>query len=86
MVRQMNVLTRLIISTWGALWTYARYIYIVVVRPAITYALSIWYTPRDLKTDNQNIINDLTRIQNKCLRTITGTYKITKIEVLENET
>jgi hypothetical protein len=82
---QMSAVTRLTQSTWGASFVRARQIYTAVVRPTMSYGAEVWYDPDDARVGRNKQIYPLQVIQNKCLRTITGAYKTTNIQVLEHE-
>ena len=82
---QMSAVTRLTQSTWGASFARARQIYAAVVRPAMSYGAEVWYDPNDTRVGRNKLVYPLQVIQNKCLRTITGAYKTTNIQVLEHE-
>ena len=87
-VTQMAALTRLTASTWGASFQKARMIYSAVVRPAILYRCSTWYSlPEWIKPKeiSKTKLRQLDIAQNLCLRTIAGAYKLTPIAVLEYE-
>jgi len=79
-------LHRITTSTWGATFKRAKLVYIAVVRPAITYAAPIWFSPAGAEATKNNLIDKLDKIQNRCLRTIAGAYKATPIPLLESET
>jgi hypothetical protein len=58
-----------------------------VIRPLLAYGAAIWHTPSSGSTgDPKGLVVKLRRIQNKCLRTITGAYKATPTAALETET
>ena len=85
--QQCRALTSLSGSTWGASFARARLIYSAVVRPCLTYGATIWAplegTLRPAK--HQWIGEPLERIQQKCLRTVTGAFKATSRRFLEKE-
>jgi hypothetical protein len=62
-----------------------RLLYAAIVRPAMAYGIQSWYTGQDGKKAKSNL-QQLERIQNKCLRRITGGYKRTPRAALERET
>src|SRR5437016_14563525 len=64
----------------------AKLVYIAVVQLAITYATPIWFSLAGAEATKNNLIDKLDKIQNQCLRTITGAYKATPIPLLESET
>jgi Reverse transcriptase (RNA-dependent DNA polymerase)/Endonuclease-reverse transcriptase len=80
---QVNALTRLSGSTWGLPMIQARHVYTSVIRPAIAYAAHTWHQPMAEKGQGVRLTRELQRIQNKCLRVITGAYKATPISSLE---
>jgi hypothetical protein len=59
MVKQTKALTKLTTSTWGASFARARHIYITIVRPAITYASPVWFSPHESKHHNRSIVKKL---------------------------
>ena len=85
MTSQSLALTKISTSTWGASFAKARQVYTAVVRPAMTYGSTVWHTPREIKK-NKATTSKLSVMQNKCLRTVTGAFKATPVEVLEAET
>lgn len=85
--RQIGALARITASTWGAAFVRARQVYSSVVRPLLAYRAATWYTPTSGSTRKlKGLANKLQRIQNKCLRTMTGAYRATPIASLETET
>lgn len=81
----MASITRLTKSTWGATFAKARQIYAAVVRPVLAYGCPVWFSPGDERANRNRLIYPLQTVQNKCLRTITGAYRTTKVQVLEHE-
>jgi hypothetical protein len=57
-----------------------------MVRPAVTYGASTWYTPPGVQGARKGTAKKLQAIQGKCLRVITGAYRATATEALEIET
>jgi hypothetical protein len=92
METQTNALSRTTASTWGATFARARQIYSAVIRPALTYASTIWHTPTPKeeharrKRQAAGPVAKLKKIQNKCLRVVAGAYRATPVSVLETET
>ena len=72
-------------STWGVTFQKAREVYRAVVTPMLTFAASIWYTPKNLKGASEKHVDKLAVIQNNCLRTVLGAYRATPVQVLEAE-
>jgi hypothetical protein len=60
-------------------------IYAAVVRPVLAYGFPVWFSLRDERANRNRLIYPLQTVQNKCLRTITGAYKMTNVQVLEHE-
>lgn len=81
----MASITRLTKSTWGATFAKARQIYAAVVRPVLSYECPVWFSLGDERANRNRLIYPLQTVQNKCLRTITGAYKRTNVQVLEHE-
>jgi hypothetical protein len=82
---QTFALTRLTSSTWGAPLNSCRLLYTPIVRPAITYASNVWYSPLGMPYARKYVMKDLMPLQNNCLRAISGAYRATPISNLEVE-
>ena len=82
----VNALRTITGSIWSCSLEAGKQVYETVVRPAITYAASVWYALEGVKGHRKGIRAKLQKIQEKCLRMITGAYKITSTEALEVET
>jgi hypothetical protein len=80
----MASITLLTKSTWGATFVKARQIYAAVVRPVLAYGCPVWFSRGDERANRNRLIYPLQTVQNKCLRTITGAYKTTNVQVLEH--
>jgi len=63
----------------------ARLVYSSVVRPAITFGASVWYTPQGIETARKAIDKKLEILQNKSLRTVLGAYRAVNTRILEKE-
>ena len=72
-------------STWGATFARCRTVYSMVIRPMLTFAASIWHQSQGTKEFSRTPARKLGKIQNDCLRKVTGAYKATPIPVLEAE-
>lgn len=83
---QMRSITSLTHSTWGATFHKARMLYSAIVRPSITYGSQIWAQEGQKGKIPERVVQPLRKIQNRCLRTITGAYKSTSQKALEHET
>jgi hypothetical protein len=83
-VAAFEALSRITASTWGAGMEKARLLYTAVVRPAIMYGVQSWHTGIDGRKAKARI-QELEKIQNKCLRRVTGAYKRTPRAALERE-
>ena len=86
-VQQCRALTALSGSTWGASFAKARLIYSAVVRPYLTYGATIWAPLQGtLRPAKRHWIGEpLERIQQQCLRAVTGAFKATNHQALEKE-
>ena len=84
-MNQKRALECLAGSIWGATFTKCRTVYNMVVRPMLTFAALIWHHPRGIEGFSKKPLEKLTKIQNGCLRRITGAYRATPIPVLEAE-
>src|SRR5208337_1669020 len=62
----------------------ARELYTKVVRNAITYGVSAWYTP-SREGEPRGIASRLFTKQSRCLRTVAGVYLTTPIYCLKRE-
>lgn len=82
---QMLAMNRLGASTWGATFSKARTIYTSVVRPALTYAASIWHR-RGKHGRLAGRERRLEIMQNQALRNISGAFKKTSTRTIEAET
>jgi hypothetical protein len=63
----------------------ARLLYTAVVRPAILYGTQEWSIRDAAATRPSHLLKPLEKIQNSCLRKITGAYKRTPRAMLEKE-
>ena len=82
---QIASLTRLTTSVYGCSYSKSRQLYKQVVLPAISYATQIWHSPKGFGMKERIKLDALEKLQNKCLRIITGGYKATAIEDLQRE-
>jgi hypothetical protein len=64
----------------------SRLLYNAVVRPAMLYGSQVWSTQGNREPLPNSTIKPLQRVQNQCLRRITGAYKRTLTAALERET
>jgi hypothetical protein len=78
-------LARLMGSTWGPKWKYAKLLYTAAVRPILTYAAPIWSISHAGEPQPQSKLLPLIGVQNRCLRLIMGGYKRTPQAALERE-
>ena len=51
----------------------------------LVYGCLVWFSLGDERANRNRLIYPLQTVQNKCLRTITGAYKTTNVQVLEHE-
>ena len=86
-MQQGRALTALSGSTWGASFTRAQLIYSAVVRPCLTYGVTIWAPLQGTlqRAKQQWIREPLERVQQQCLCAITRAFKATNRQVLEKE-
>jgi hypothetical protein len=78
-------MARLATSTWGPSARNTRLLYTSVVRPTLLYGAQEWSTRAAGKALPKGRIKPLEKIQNHCLRRITGGYKRTPRAALEKE-
>jgi hypothetical protein len=81
----MFSITRSTKGTWAATFAKARQIYAAVVRPVSAYGCPVWSSLGDERANRNRLIYPLQTVQTKSLRTITGSYKTTNVQVLEHE-
>ena len=86
MTNQTSALTKLIASTWKITFSKIRHIYKAMIRSDIIYKSIAWYEFKNIKLISKKMINDLTIIQNNCLRRIFDVYKTTFIAKLKTKT
>jgi hypothetical protein len=82
---QTFALIRLTFSTWGAPFSSCCLLYTYIVRFAITYASTVWYSTLGTPYACKYVLKDLMLLQNNCLRAISGAYRATPIRKLEVE-
>jgi hypothetical protein len=83
MTKQIMILTKLSIFIWKAIFRKTRVLYVFVVRLALIYDVFVWYM---LKNKKSKMINKLAVIQNRCLRSIFGSFRVISISILKAET
>ena len=79
--KRLNVLKALAGTSWGQQKETLTITYNSLIKPIITYAAPIWF-PSTCKSN----IESLQVIQNKCLRTITGSHNMADTHHLHSET
>lgn len=77
---------RLATSTRGPSTRHTRLLYTAIARPTLSYGVQEWGMKADGRPLPQSTLAPLIKIQNKCLRQITGAYKRTPRVLLERET
>jgi hypothetical protein len=82
---QTNVLSRLTASTWGASLRVSRLLYTAVVRPAITTGCPAWWALQSTPFFRKGMGEELQKIENCCLSTVSGAYKATPVRSLQAE-
>ncbi|KAI0993722.1 hypothetical protein K3495_g14462 [Podosphaera aphanis] len=80
-----NALSRITSSVWGPSLHQARLVYSSVVRLKMLYGSQIWGNRCDGQPMAKSLMGKLERVQNKCLRKVTGGYKRTPKLTLERE-
>ena len=75
MTNQTLALTKLIASTWRVTFNKIKHIYKAMIRSDIIYKSMTWHKFKNIKLISKKMINDLTIIQNNCLRRIFDVYK-----------
>ncbi|KHJ36188.1 hypothetical protein EV44_g1313 [Erysiphe necator] len=80
-----NALSRITSSVWGPSLRNSRLRYTAVVRPTMLYGSQILGMWNDGQPMVKSLISKLDKVQNNCLRKITGDYKPTSKVVLERE-
>jgi len=80
-----EALSRIATSTWGPSARHARMLYTAVVRPTMLYASQEWSIRADGKPIAEAATAPLRKVQNECLRKVTGAYRRTPRAALERE-
>jgi hypothetical protein len=83
MTKQIIIFTKLSIFIWEATFRKIRMLYIFVVRSILTYDVFVWHM---LKNKKSRMINKLAVIQNRYLRSIFESFRVTSISILKVET
>src|SRR5438132_3533405 len=81
---QMGALTSLAASTWGAGVTWARRLYLTMVRPVLTYASAIW-APAATDKRRKGQMAALERCQTQAPRRVAGAYRAVHHQILKKE-
>lgn len=74
------------LSTWGASFSKAWQVYSTVIRLAMTFGVSTWYTLGEVREKAPGQTAKLRTTQNKYLRIVAGAYKATPVRSLEKKT
>ena len=72
-----EALARIATSTWGPSARQSRLLYTVIVRPTLLYGTQEWNIRPNGKALAAKIAAPLHKVQNDCLRKVTGAYKRT---------
>jgi hypothetical protein len=80
-----EALARLATSTWGPSARHSRLLYTAVIRPILLNGSQEWSMRSDGRPQAITAIAPLQKVQNECLRRITGAYKRTPRKALERE-
>ena len=86
MTNQTLALRKLIVSTWKITFNKIRHIYKAMIKSDIIYELITWHELKNIKLNSKKIINNLTIIQNNCLRRIFDVYKTIFLAKLKTKT
>ena len=81
-----EALARIATSTWGPSARQSRLLYTAIVRPTLLYGAQEWNIRPNGKALAAKIAAPLHKVQNDCLRKVTGAYKRTPRAALERET
>ncbi|KAI0998084.1 hypothetical protein K3495_g10107 [Podosphaera aphanis] len=81
---QVQSISRLSQSSWGATFTKSKLLYSTIMRSALTYGSSIWAEAGPAGKIPERIVKPLS-IQKKCLKLVTGAYNSTSSRALEHE-
>lgn len=85
MTTQTLALSRITTSTWGACFAKARQVYSAVVRPAITFESTVWYSPCGRPDGSKRVDKKPSDIQRECLRVVSGSFRATPQLIVEAE-
>ena len=83
---QFEAMSRVVGSTWGPSFNKSRLLYTAVVRPTMTYGCKIWASGEKGGPPPASLLQPLVKLQNKCLRRVTGAYKRAPVKTLEKDT
>ena len=83
---QLKALQRISAATWGTTFAKTRLLYTAVIWPTLTYGCKTWAQGEKGKPPPKTLLAPLQKVQNQCLRVISGAYKRTSIRLLEKET
>jgi hypothetical protein len=83
MTKRIMIFTKLSIFIWKTIFHKIWMLYIFVVRSILIYDVFVWHM---LKNKISKMINKLVIIQNRCLRNIFESFRITSILILKIET
>ncbi|EDN04466.1 predicted protein [Histoplasma mississippiense (nom. inval.)] len=81
----LNALRSLAGSTWGSALATLRLAYLAIVVPQITYACSVWHTPRGEAGLTEKMRTTLDRIQREGARIVGGAYRAASGAALDVE-
>ena len=81
---QMGALTSLTASTWGAGVTWARRLYLTMIRPVLTYVSAIW-APAATDKRRKGQITALKRCQTQALRRVANAYRTIYYQILKKK-
>jgi hypothetical protein len=82
---QTNVHSRLTASTLGTSLRVSRLLYTAVVQPVITTGCPAWWAPPSTLFYRKGVGEELQRVENSCLKTVSRAYKATPVRSLQAE-
>ena len=80
-----KAMSRITTSTWGPSMRRSRLLYMATVRPAMLHGAQVWGVRDDGGAPAKSLLEPLRKVQNQCLRRVTGAYRRTPIAAIEKE-
>ena len=63
----------------------SRLLYMATIRPAMLYGAQVWGVRDNGSAPAKSLLKPLRKVQNRCLRRVTGAYRRTPIAAIEKE-